>query len=386
MTGLADLDGREMERRRDRFRRAWRYEPVDHMPIAAWLDDPGPYSLRQLCEDGQLQFERQWHNNDRLLRLLSDDYLPAARVWPGYVTIATVFGVPLHWGEDPNQPPGVLEHPIRDLDQVAGLALPDAATRGLMPLNCRWLAYFAAHFPPEVSLAGIDLGGPLNTALDLLGADLLYTSFCDAPEALHRLLDLATRVQIDCLRVILEAAGGLDRMTGVDFDSVWAPEGHKGFVSDDVCATLSPATFRDFSAPYNSRILRLWPGGRLHNCGPHPALDHYLDHDPPLDGLNCSYRHTRGDLARIRAAFRGRGLVELMFDNGETGDEILRGYAEIVAALAPDVVGIPLLCFDARWSDGDIREVYEGVRRIAERYAREMNWVGAGARGPETGR
>ena len=33
----------------------------------------------------------------------------------------------------------------------------------------------------------------------------------------------------------IEASGGLDRLTCIDMAQIWAPEGHKGFVSDDVC-------------------------------------------------------------------------------------------------------------------------------------------------------
>ena len=143
-----------------------------------------------------------------------------------------------------------------------------------------------------------------------------------------------------------------------------------------MCAGLSPEHFVQFSRPYNNRIFREWPGGRLHNCGPHPAAAHYLDHDPPLDGLNCSFRYTRAELPRLREAFRGRGIVELMFDNGETAAEIARGYEEAVGALAPEVVAVPVVWLTHSWTDGDIRDLYEDLRRVAERAAGELNWVG----------
>ncbi|MBN2551631.1 MAG: hypothetical protein JXB06_02625, partial [Spirochaetales bacterium] len=144
--------------------------------------------------------------------------------------------------------------------------------------------------------------------------------------------------------------------------------------SDDVCASYSPEIFETFSRPYNNRILQRWPGGRIHNCGPHPSLELYLDHDPPLDGLNCSFRYTRAELPRIRGAFEGRGIVELMFDNGENLDEITRGYEEIADSLAPEVVGIPIVWLTDGWSDQEIRELYHRLLDISERYAREMRW------------
>jgi len=373
--GIAGIDAREIERRRERVRRAWAYQPVDHLPVALFLEESGGHALREICEDGLLQFELNRCAIDRMLRLFPDDYIPAARVWPGYMTIATMFGLPVHWSDDPNQAPGVRAHPITDMEQVYNLPHPDPAADGLMPFNLRWLRYFAAHFPPEVAIAGIDLGGPMNTAKDLLDTDLLYLAFYDEPEAFHHLLSLAADVQVGCCREIVQAVGDLNRLTCIDFDPAWAPEGRKGFISDDVCASFSPEIFRNFSVPYNNRIFREWPGGRIHNCGPNPAIDLYLDHDPSINGLNCSFRHTRADLPRIKEAFKSRGIVEFMFDFGETVEEIIAGYEEIADALSPDVVGIPMLWFTEEWTDEAMLEVYNGLVEVGERYAREMRWA-----------
>jgi len=378
LEGIAGIEPHELERRRERVRRAWAYRRVDHLPLGFLLEDTGGHTLRELCQDGGLQLEANLRSIDRLLRLLPDDYLPAARLWPGYMTIATMFGLCPHWAEDPLQPPGVSEHPIRDLRQVYELSAPDPRRDGLMPFLLSWTREFARVLPPEVYLAGPDLGGPLNTAKDLFETNLLFTSFYDDPRALRHFLELAAEVQIACYREVIAAAGGLHRLTCIDFDPLWAPEGHKGFVSDDVCAGLSPEHFAEFSRPYNSRILRQWPGGRLHNCGPHPAAEHYLGHDPPLNGLNCSFRYTRGDLPRLREAFRGRGIVELMFDNGETAVQIVGGFEEALGALAPEVVAIPVVWLNQTWTDEDIRELYEQLHRLAARAARDMNWVGGG--------
>ena len=376
MAGIGDIDPREIERRKERVRRAWAYRRVDHLPLGFVLEDFSRYTLRELCESGEKQLEVNRLSIDRLLRLLPDDYIPVARLWPGYITIATMFGIPPHWAEDPMQPPGVLEHPIRDLSQVRSLRLPDPSTAGLMSFILEWTERFARELPPCVHLAGADLGGPLNTAKDLFETDLLFTAFYDDPETFHRFLDLAADVQIGCYERVIAAAGGLDRLTCIDFDPLWAPEGKKGFVSDDVSAGLSAEHFAAFSRPYNNRIFRRWPGGRLHNCGPHPALAHYLDHEPPINGLNCSFRFSRIDLSRIREAFSGRGIVEFMFDNGETPAEILRGYEEAASALSPEVIAVPVIWLNHTWRDDDIRALYEGLRSVSVRYAREMRWAG----------
>ena len=373
MEGIGDIRHGEIERRKERVRRAWRYQRVDHVPLNFFLDDFSTYSLKEQCLSGEAQYRVNVRSIDRLLRLLPDDYIPAARVWPGYITIATMFGLHAHWSDDPNQAPGVAEHPIRDMAQVYDLEMPHRQS-GLMPFNLRWLRYFAEYLPTDVSLTGIDLGGPINTAKDLLDTNLLYTAFYDSPEAYHHFLALAAEVQIRCYQDIVAAVGDINRLTCIDFAPSWAPEGRKGFVSDDVCASYSPEIFETFSRPYNNRILQRWPGGRIHNCGPHPSIELYLDHEPPLTGLNCSFRYTRSELPRIRRAFEGRGIVELMFDNGESPDEITRGYEEIADGLAPGVIGIPIVWLTDGWSDQEIRELYHRLLDTAERYAREIRW------------
>jgi hypothetical protein len=371
--GIKDIHHEEIEKRKERVRRAWQYQRVDHIPLNFFLDDFSTYTLKEQCQSGEVQYEVNLHSIDRLLRLLPDDYIPAARVWPGYITIATMFGLQAYWGDDPDQPPGVAEHPIQDMDQVYALEIPDRNS-GLMSFNLRWLRYFAEHLPKDVSLTGIDLGGPINTAKDLLNTNLLYTAFYDSPEAYHYFLDLAAEVQIHCYQDIVMAVGDINRLTCIDFGPAWAPMGRKGFVSDDVCASFSPQIFKTFSRPYNNKILQLWPGGRIHNCGPHPSLELYLDHEPPLNGLNCSFRYTRAELPRIKQAFKGRGIVEFMFDNGENLEEIIEGYEEIADSLAPDAVGIPIVWLTDSWRDDAIRELYHGLLVIAERYAREIHW------------
>lgn len=374
---IASIDGREIEKRKERVRRAWRRRKIDHTPIAFVLEDFHGRTLREACQSGEIQLAANRKNMDRLLRILPDDYIPVARLWPGYVTIATVFGVPVHWSENPHQPPGVRSHPVTDPEKAAALArgpMPDPRTSGLMPFILEWTARFARELPPEVCIAGPDLGGPMNTAKDLFETDLLFTALYDWPGEFRKFLAFAADVQISCYREVIRAAGGLARLSCIDFDPVWAPEGRKGFVSDDVCAGLSSEHFREFSLPANNRIFSVWRGGRIHNCGPHPSAGVYLDHDPPLDGLNCSFRYTRGDLRNLARAFAGRGLVELMFDNGESAAEIVAGFEEAARVLSPGVLAIPVVWLDDRWSDTDIRQLHQELLKVAARHAVDMKW------------
>lgn len=372
LESLADFE--RIEAAKQRLRDVWAYRRVDHIPVFIRISGRLGHTRREVIEDEELLYRVNRDNLERSLRLLPDDYVPYARVWFGYMTLATMFGAPVHWADDPEQSPGVERPIITDMEQVYSLPKPDPYRDGLMPRNLRAQRMFAERFPKWVYLSGFDLGGPLNTCRDLVETQLLYTAMVDQPEALHHLLDLVTEVQIACYEAEIEASGGLERLTCIDMAQVWAPEGHKGFVSDDVCATISPAMFETFSKPYNNRIFARWPGGLLHNCGPHPAAKHYLDHTPPINGINCSYKYTRDDLPRLREAFAGRGLVQAMFDNNETAAEMVAGFRHMMEVLAPDVVALPIPIVNDGWSDAEIVDLYWAMREVAEEYAANMRW------------
>jgi uroporphyrinogen-III decarboxylase len=370
----ASPDHERIEATKQCYRDLWAYQRVDHIPVFIRITGRLGHTRREIIENDELQYQINLNNLDRSLRILPDDYIPYARVWFGYMTIATMFGLPVHWGDSPDQSPGVAHPLITDMDAVYRLKMPQASKDGLMPDNLRVQRLFADRFPKWVYLTGFDLGGPLNSCRDLIESSVLYTAMIEQPEALHHLLDLLTELQIACYQAEIEAAGGLERMTQVDMAQVWAPEGHKGFISDDVCSTISPAMFETFSKPYNNRIFAHWPGGLLHNCGPHPAADRYLDHTPPINGINCSFRYTRDSLPTLRKAFAGRGLVQVMFDNGETAEAMIAGFQLLKEELAPDVIALPIAQVDDSWSDAEIADLYHAMREVAVEYAANVNW------------
>ena len=368
------LDFERIETAKQRLMDVWAYRRVDHIPVFVRISGKLGYTRREIIESDELQYQMNRSNLERSLRTLPDDYIPYARVWFGYMTIATMFGLPIHWDTDPNQSPGVAHPLITDLDAVYRLKMPEARKDGLMPDNLRLQRLFAERFPKWVHLTGFDLGGPLNSCRDLIEGTTLYTAMIEQPEALHYLLDKLTDLQIACYAAGIEAAGRLERMTHIDMAQIWAPEGHKGFVSDDVCATISPAMFDLFSKPYNNRIFARWPGGLLHNCGPHPVADRYLEHVPPINGINCSFRYTLDSLPALRKAFAGRGLIQVMFDNGETAKAMVTGFRYLMEELAPEVIALPMPQVDDSWSDAEITDLYYAMREVAIEYAANMRW------------
>jgi hypothetical protein len=176
-------------------------------------------------------------------------------------------------------------------------------------------------------------------------------------------------------RAIVEAAGGLDRMTSIDFNTEWTPEKYKAFVSDDVCATMGPELFREFGLPYNSRILRPWGSGLMHNCGPHPSRGLYLEHDPRLKGLHLAYKYSHADFPALREILAGWGVLFIVLDNELTPDLMLSAFRSSVEILVPDVIGMPVCILDESWSDEDVTALYWEMRAISNEYAANMRWA-----------
>ena len=384
MTRL-DIDRKEIERRKQLQRDVWAYREVDHIPIHLWLMPycsskvrPIGHTVRELFEDPEIHYQINVERIERSLRVIPDDYIPFARMVIGYMVTATLFGVGVQWSDDPYQPPGSSGPILDDLEEVYGLERP-TLDQGMVPELLRRLRYHAEHLPPEVAITGVNVGGPLQLCSDLIETNAFYTGFYENPDALHHLLDLGTEVMLELFDAVVDAAGGLDRMTCVDWDPVWAPEGCKGHVCDDICSMISPRTFQEFGIPYNNRLYRPFGTGLLHNCGPHPAKHVYMDHDPQLKGVNCAYHFTRDDLSELGEAFAGRGIIEVSFDFGETAEEMVEGFRTMMETLAPDTVGIPLCLIGETWSDDEITDFYWEMRSISEEYAKAMRWRGAGS-------
>ena len=371
-----EIDHNEIERRKALYGRVFDYQPVDHLPIFIWLQGATrpEHTIRWELESGENQLEANIAWMARSLHLLPDDYIPVVRITQGYLTIASMFGCQIHWSDDPNQPPGVLEHPIKDLQQVYSLKRPGIGA-GMMPENLRRMRLFAESLPPDVSLTGVDIGGPLNNLKDLVDTNLLYTGFYDDPQAVHSLLDLLTDVQLEMMQALVTAAGGdLNRFGCLDFDPVWHPQKYISFSSDDVSATIGPKIFEKFCSPYHDRLYAPWGSGGLHNCGPHPCREMYVRLQHPVKYLNCSHHYTHMEYPALKQVFAGWGVIEPFFDQNESAEQMLAGYREMMENLAPDTLAIPICVLDNTWSDNDITDLYHAMRNISEEYARAMHW------------
>jgi len=388
MTDLGlEIDHEKVERIKEQRRRLWNYQRVDHIPVDVelyphYLSDI--YTARRRFEEFDVWFECNLEAVRRSLATLPDDYIP----WVGFLSrgsvgIPTMFGATVFWGSDPHQDP-YIKPILTDLDQVYELPEPDPHRDGTMPETLEWTREFARRFPPDVHIAPLDLEGPLALAEMLAGSHLLYIGLRQNPEAIHHLLDLTTRTLIACEEAVIEAAGGLERLTSINDHVVWQPEWCKGALSDDICANISPAMFKEFSIPYNNRIYERWGGGLFHNCGPNPSAGLYLHHTPSLHGYNCSYQYSKDDLGKLREALGPRAQEELGYrghlqvligESGATAEEMVAAFRDLMERLAPDVYAIPSCYVEpAAWTDDDITQLYREMREVGDEFAANMRW------------
>jgi hypothetical protein len=95
----------------------------------------------------------------------------------------------------------------------------------------------------------------------------------------------------------------------------------------------------------------------------------------PVKYLNCSHHYTHQEYTSLKQVFAGWGVIEPMFDQNESAEEMLAGYREMMESLAPDTLAIPICILDKNWSDTDITSLYHDMRKISEEYAKAMRWA-----------
>jgi len=369
-----DMDADEVERRRQRIRDVWDYRPVDHIPVHMVVPvNPHGYTVREHFLDGDKQLRLELAKVKASWQMVPEgDYIPGMRPDIGCSGLATAFGAEVHWADDPNQTCWIKAPIIKSLDGLEKLRRPDITRDGLVPEGLRRLEFFVETTEGRIPVSGLDLAGGLNVALDLMGAELLFRAMREAPEALHRALDLINDVWMEIIEASIQAAGGINNLTTTDFPDLWFPEGKKGHTSDDVSAMMKAEWFVEFSRPHQSRIYQRFGPGGLHNCGPHPALEHYLDHDPPITAVDVAHAYSAADLPRFKKAFAGRGIIYLEF--GLRGQQAVDAWRRVMELMTPDVVVIPIISV---LPPEDPPALHARFLEIAKEYARRMNWRSA---------
>lgn len=361
----------ELLRRKDLIRRFWAGLPVEHIPLDIRVrENPAGYTTRDMFLDGDKQLEVElasalatWD------RCRYSDAVPAMRPDVGCSCLASAFGAEYYWGDNPEQTPGIRNPLITDIErQVDALPVPDPEIDGWLPEGLRRIRRFAEAGEGVIPVSLLDAAGGLNVAADLLGVTELLIALYSAPEAVHCLLDKIQALFAESIRRGIRAAGGEEFITTTDFPDYWYPEGTKGHVSDDISAQFGPDIYRQFSAPYHACILDEFGAGGLHNCGPNPCVQAYVEGPCAPRSLDLSARYSSDDLPRLKDTLKQKAFLYLVWDVDESPVE---WYHRIMTVMAPDVAVIPVVALSP---DEPTEDIGRQLRAIAVEYAERMEW------------
>lgn len=125
-----------------------------------------------------------------------------------------------------------------------------------------------------------DTQGPLDVCELLWGCDMFYAIY-DEPELVHQMLSLITDLYIAVMDKWYEMY-----KRNPDINPHWGTFWHKGSIvlRSDSAMNISPELYKEFSAPYDQKLLDRYDGGAIHFCG---KGDHYVDIISEFKGLYC---------------------------------------------------------------------------------------------------
>jgi len=115
-------------------------------------------------------------------------------------------------------------------------------------------------------------------------------------------------------------------------------------IPDDYIPTMF-ANAKEFAIPVNSGIFQKYGPGMLHNCGPNPCVEHYLEHNPEICGADLSFKYSRDDLPKFKKIFRRKGILYLGMDFSSE-EQTIADYQYIIDSLSPVVIAIPSVIID----------------------------------------
>ncbi len=213
------------------------------------------------------------------VREIDDDFVPYLMPWFGTIVAASAFGCEIGWRpkQDPAADPRY--YPVKTVEDIQNLEIPDPQKAGLMPKVLEFLQYMKTNSFLPVGIT--DFQGPLTTANQLMGYDKLIYMMHDNPAATHQLMEKITEGLIRWVKAQKQVIGEpLDYC--ISDQQVYTGKHAGVWFSDDDAVLMSSKIYRDFVVPYNSRILKEFGGGCVHYCG---NATHHADNFLATEGL-----------------------------------------------------------------------------------------------------
>lgn len=370
-----DIPVKKIEGRKQMIRDVWEYKKVDHIPVMLSINsNPYGYTIHDELFSKEKQLQLRLASIKRTLELVPDDYIPNMFVNVGCVAIENAYGMNIDYGDSPDQMPSVRGPLLNSIEDVYGLKHIDPYKDGLLPEFLERVRYFVEKTDFMIPVTCLDMNGPMAIAMDIIGSESLLAGMYTDPDEVKFLLHFIMDDIIAVTDACIDAAGGIENLTCTDFVWEWFPEGKKGHVSDDVCAMYSPQMFKEFAIPVNNRIFEKYGPGAIHNCGPNPCLEHYLNHNPAIGGADLNFQYSREDLPKFKKPFSHKGILYLGM-SFSSEEQTIEDYRYIIDSLAPDVIAIPSVVIDESYIQSgkcDTKRLYEKMRSMSEQYARQV--------------
>jgi len=199
--------------------------------------------------------------------------------------LASAFGGEIHLGEQG----GMWVDPVvREPEDVEKLAEPHYRA-GRVGEGFRRYEMIIERVNGKVALRPPDMQGPLSTASLLWQQDRFMMAMYDAPEAVHRLLNLVTDYLIGLLRYVRST---YDYVMEPFWPFIAMPPELGCSITEDFMPLLPPDLYREFGLPYTTRMAREFGGIYIHCCGDWMQHIDAVKQIPGLRGMDVSYPHT----------------------------------------------------------------------------------------------
>ena len=282
----------------ERQRRAWAFEPVDHLPIMVTLRDDVAHQTFGHTGWPTFDWEQQMADPARMLlnelapawesTLLRDDKCFSIRPNLGIGTIPTLVGCKVAFdnaSEDSMpwvvRPEGYTER--ENLQRLMDAGVPDldgGNTSTYRRIVEAWRVFLQPY--PKLRrfchLTLPDNQGPFNLAFHLRG-ESLYLDVYDDPEWVHQFLGWISRLYVAASKHYKAILGEpLDQ----GFYWNWRLRGGVRNV-DDNSVLLGPEQYGQFVKPYNDRSFGPFGGGAHHFCG---NVEHIFDSAVNIENLS----------------------------------------------------------------------------------------------------
>ncbi|NLX03976.1 MAG: hypothetical protein GXY33_02405 [Phycisphaerae bacterium] len=260
------IDLEHVARTRELQRRAFAFEPVEHVPTAILFpvaDEEWPnYGFAEIFDDPAKMLLHELRDVYAGVKL-GDDRLYGLRANYGTGIIASMFGCPVHTFDE-TLPIGMEVSESR-LRQILDADAPGLEA-GLMPRVLETAAFFRQALKPYPKLSQavgsqvFDIQGPFDNASIIWGS-AIYMAIYDSPELIQRLMALVT----ETIRKTVRALREVDGCPIEEHDGTW---NHLGglCIRNDSTVNLSGGQYDAFVRDFDAKLLAEF-GGWIHFCG-----------------------------------------------------------------------------------------------------------------------